>query len=238
MSERYTQRDNSEAEAWFAARTASREAAFFLPHLRRGMRLLDAGCGSGSITLGLAEVVAPGEVVGIDLQATQVEKARGLAVERAAPNVRFEVGDAYRLPFPDHSFDAVFAHAVLMHLREPVRALVEMRRVLRLGGIVGVRDPDYGGDLLSPLTPLLQQWLSLRARVREYHGGDSFVGRHHRRLLLEAGFVRTEARASVERTAGSLEETRLSAAWFKAHTYGWARRRWPKDGRPRRRSTR
>jgi SAM-dependent methyltransferase len=187
------------------------------------MQMLDVGCGSGSITLGLAEVVAPGEVVGIDLQATQVEKARRLAVEQTVPNVRFEVGDAYRLSFPTHSFDAVFAHGVLMHLREPVRALVEMRRLLRPGGIVGVRDPDFGGDLLSPLTPLLQQWLSLRARVREYHGRDSFVGRHHRRLLLEAGFARSEARASVWLSAGSLEETRLSAAWSKAHTRGWAR---------------
>jgi SAM-dependent methyltransferase len=223
MSEQYSLRDNPEAEAYFAARTAVGEAAFFLPHLRRGTQLLDVGCGSGSITLGLAQVVAPGEVVGIDLQAPQIERARGLAVEQTVPNVRFEVGDVYQLPFAADSFDAVFAHAVLMHLREPVRALVEMRRVLRPGGIVGVRDPDFGGVFLSPLTPLLEEWFSLRARVREYHGRDAFVGRHHRRLLLEAGFVRSEARASVDWSAGSLEETRLSAAWNKAHTRGWAR---------------
>jgi SAM-dependent methyltransferase len=77
MNEQYTQQGNPEAEAIFAARTAFREAAFFLPRLRRGMQLLDVGCGSGSITLGLAQVVAPGEVVGIDLQAPQIERARG-----------------------------------------------------------------------------------------------------------------------------------------------------------------
>jgi SAM-dependent methyltransferase len=68
-------------------------------------------------------------------------------------NVRFEVADPYQLPFPDHSFDAAFAHAVLTHLREPVRALVEMRRTLRPGGIVGVSDWDFGAFLVSPVTP-------------------------------------------------------------------------------------
>jgi ubiquinone/menaquinone biosynthesis C-methylase UbiE len=136
-----------------ARRTAAQEAAFFLPHLRPGMRVLDVGCGPGSITVGLAEVVAPGEVVGIDVQQSQVERARDLAVERGVANVRFEVGDVYRLPFLDHSFDAVFAHTVLMHLQEPVRALAEARRVLRPGGITGVRDPDYGTMLSLPRRP-------------------------------------------------------------------------------------
>ena len=96
----YSQRDNPAIEAWFARRTASREAAFFLPHLHPGMQILDVGCGPGSITLGLAEVVAPGKVVGIDLQPMQIEQARALAVERGVDSVRFEVAEAYRLPLP------------------------------------------------------------------------------------------------------------------------------------------
>src|SRR5215471_8470817 len=98
----YAQHDNPAFEACLATRTAAQEAAFFLPHLHPGMRMLDVGCGPGSITLGLAEVVAPGEVVGIDMQQSQVQQARDLAVERGFANVRFEVGDAYHLPFPDH----------------------------------------------------------------------------------------------------------------------------------------
>jgi len=130
----YTQRGNTAFEAEMATRTASRAAAFFLPYLRPGMQLLDVGCGPGAITLGLAQTVAPGEVVGVDIQASQVDRARALAAERRITNARFEVADINRLPFPDGSFDAVFAHTVLMHLREPVRALEEMRRVLRPGG--------------------------------------------------------------------------------------------------------
>src|SRR5215207_2615574 len=87
--EAYSQANNPAFDAQLSARTATREAAFFLPHLRPGMRLLDAGSGPGSITLGLAEVVAPGHVVGVDLQPAQVERARAIAAERGVANARF-----------------------------------------------------------------------------------------------------------------------------------------------------
>jgi len=221
-AEVYVQQANPAFEAELAARTASREAAFLLPHLRPGMQLLDVGCGPGSITLGLAEVVAPGQVVGIDLQSAQIEQARVRAAERGIATVRFEVADIYRLPFPDGSFDAAFANGVLMHLRKPVRALEELRRVLRPGGIAGIRDPDLGASLYAPTTPLLEQWLAMRVRVRQHNGADPFLSRHYRRLLLEAGFVRGEAGASVD-SAGSLEETRRQAAFLKAMLQGLGR---------------
>ena len=66
--ENYSQRANPDFESELALRTAAKEGAFFLRFLRPGMRVLDLGCGPGSITLGLAEAVAPGEVVGIDFQ--------------------------------------------------------------------------------------------------------------------------------------------------------------------------
>jgi SAM-dependent methyltransferase len=204
-----------------ARRTAAKEGAFFLQHLRPGMRVLDVGCGPGSITLGLAEAVYPGEVVGIDQQSSQVAQAQALAAKRDVNNMRFEVADVYRLPFPDQSFDAVLAHAVMMHLREPVRALEELRRVLRPTGIVGVRDCDWGGRIHAPETPLLEQWYALTIKIRQHNGGNPFMGRHQRRLLLEAGFVRTEASVSVW-TAGKSEEIRHCATFLKAQLRGFA----------------
>jgi SAM-dependent methyltransferase len=218
----YPQRGNAAFEEQLAARAAAREAAFLLPHLRPRMRVLDVGCGPGSITLGLAETVTPGEVVGIDLQPAQVERARALATGRGVANARFEVASAYALPFPDGAFDAALAHCVLMHLREPVRALRELRRVLRPGGVVGVRDPDWGSRLFVPATPLLEEWDAVRVRVRQHSGGDPFMARHHRRLLLEAGFARAVAGASVE-GAGSPEETRRRAAFDQAALQGLGR---------------
>ena len=77
--ETYSQFANPAFEAELAERSATRDAAFLMPHLRAGMRLIDVGSGPGSITLGLAEVVEPGEVVGVDLQPVQVAQARSLA---------------------------------------------------------------------------------------------------------------------------------------------------------------
>src|SRR6266511_5818212 len=120
MPDAYIMRENRSFEAQLEERSARINAAFLLPQLRPGRRVLDVGCGPGTITLGLAKAVAPGEVIGVDLQEGLVERARGLAAQRGIPNVRFERADAYELPFPDGSFDAALAHRVVMHLADPV----------------------------------------------------------------------------------------------------------------------
>jgi ubiquinone/menaquinone biosynthesis C-methylase UbiE len=182
----------------FARRTATTHAAFLLPYLRGGARLLDCGCGPGSITCGFAQIVAPGEVIGIDVDESVLEMARARAVERGLTNLRFEYGNIYELPFPDHSFDAVFANAVLEHLSDPVGALREMRRVLKPGGVIGIRDVDFDGNLLAPTEPPLQQTLELWERLITYKGGNPTIGKHLHRLLLEVGFCRLQASASYE----------------------------------------
>jgi SAM-dependent methyltransferase len=220
-TERYSQRDNRAFSDTMALRNASSEVSFFLAYLRPGMAVLDVGCGPGSITLGLAAVVAPAEVVGVDLEPAQVEQARARAAERSVANARFEVANVYDLPFPNGAFDAVLIHTVLIGLREPVRALRELRRVLRPGGVVGVRDPDWGADLLAPTTPLLEQWWNVRWRVLKHNGGEA-LGRLLRGQLLEAGFARADAQATVS-SAGSLAETREYAGFLKAQLNGHAR---------------
>ena len=217
----YTQTANSAFEAALAVRSASRDAAFIVPHLRSGMQLLDVGCGPGSITLGLAEIVAPGEVVGIDAQSKQIEQSRELASARGRTNVRFETADVYQLPFADATFDIVFAHAVFMHLREPARALVELRRVLCPDGIAALRDPDVTASFRGPTTALLEQWRTVGSKVFRHNGGNPAVGRDYRRMLLDAGFARAEAGASAD-SAGTAEETFRKAEFFKAQARGYA----------------
>src|SRR5260370_14804924 len=83
----YSQRSNPAFEAVLEARTATRDAAFFLPVLRPGMRVMDVGCGPGTITVGRAEVVAPRRVDGFYLQPALVKPAPAIAFHRKAHNV-------------------------------------------------------------------------------------------------------------------------------------------------------
>ena len=201
-----------------ARRTAERNAAFFLPHLRPDMRLLDAGCGPGSITIGLAQAVASsGEVVGIDADPTAVEAARTLAAERGCANARFEHASIYDLPFEDASFDAAFSHAVMQHLQDPPRALRELRRVLKPGAVIGIADADHDGTIMWPGDPLLGESFRLMRELRmRGGGGDPRVGKRLRALLLEAGFVRTEGIIAAD-CDGTDETTQRAGAFWAAY---------------------
>lgn len=170
-------------------RTAVNSAAYLLGSLQEGQDLLDVGCGPGTITLDLAELVAPGRVVGVDASAEVVGHADELRRSRAVPNAEFRVDDVYDLGFPDASFDVVHAHQVLQHLTDPVAALVEMRRVLRPGGILAVRDSDYGAFVWAPELPELSRWLELYHRVTERNGAEADAGRHLFGWVQRAGFV-------------------------------------------------
>src|SRR5256886_6674409 len=131
-------------------RTAENSAGYLLPRLAPDARVLDVGCGPGTITADLAARVPGGEVTGIDAAADVLAQARQEAERRGQRNVTFDTGDVYRLAFDDGMFDVVHAHQVLQHLTDPVAALREMRRVCRPGGIVAARDGDYGGVFLVP----------------------------------------------------------------------------------------
>lgn len=108
----------SDAVDFLAQRQAATHAAFFLPHLRPEMRLLDCGCGPGSITADLAAIVSQGEVIGIDVDPNHIARAQELASQRHMPTLRFEEGDITRLAFPDDAFDAVFVHGVVEYLAD------------------------------------------------------------------------------------------------------------------------
>ena len=199
-----------------ASRTVQKEAAFLLPHVRHlqpGMSLLDCGSGPGTITIGLAEAVAPGTVVGIDIDAQRIDEARRLAAERGIFNVRFDHGDIHELPFEDESFDAVYAHAVLMHLRDPIRAVREVWRVLKPGGVFGARDLAAGGFLFWEASPILAEFWELWWAWQAHRGIDNRIGMRLRSVLREGGFEQVEGSASYD-CYGTPEATRFFAAAF------------------------
>lgn len=177
-------------------RTAENSCAHLLPHLAPGQRLLDIGCGPGTITVDLARRVAPGEVLGLDLADDVVAVAEAHRLEQGVGNVRFATGDVYALDLPDASFDVVHAHQVLQHLTEPVRALQELRRVLRPGGLLAVRDSDYGTFTWAPADSRLDRWLDLYHQVARRNAAEPDAGRFLLGWVQRAGFTDVEAGSS------------------------------------------
>ncbi len=176
-------------------RTAANSAAYLLGSLKPDMRILDIGCGPGTITADLAELVPRGSVTGLEAAAGVLEQARGVALERGLDNVDFTVGDVHQLDFPDGSFSVVHAHQVLQHVGDPVRALSEMRRVCEPGGIVAVRDADYAAMTWYPQPPALDGWLDLYRRVARANGGEPDAGRRLLSWARQAGFTEITASA-------------------------------------------
>jgi ubiquinone/menaquinone biosynthesis C-methylase UbiE len=178
-----------------AGRSGS-QAAFLFPHLQPGMSLLDCGCGPGTITADLARLVAPGEVVGIDVEAARIEQAREHAGQEGVANVRFEVANVYELPFPDNSFDAAFENTLFQHLKDPVTAAKEVLRVLKPGGVFGAKDQSSNGNLCAGMDPeMIAAIDTLYTRWNTHRGADFTTGYRLRSILHDAGFERTQLNA-------------------------------------------
>lgn len=180
-------------------RTASNSAAYLLPYIRPGMKILDIGCGPGSITVDFARLVGPtGHVTGVEYVEDPLPGARALAAAQGVENVAFCVGDVHELGgFEDEAFDVVHVHQVLQHVGDPVRALRQMRRVVKRGGVVAARE----SDALSwfPANEGIEAWDGLTRRVARAKGGNPHPGRMIHVWAVEAGF----AREMVKRSAGA-----------------------------------
>ena len=124
------------------ARTSPQE--FFAPlALRPGLRVLDVGCGTGDFLRLLAPIISPGSAVGVDLSETMIAEARQRSPENI-DNLSFRVGSVLDLPFSAASFDRVLATQLLLHVPDPVKALVEIKRVLAPSGAISISEIDWG----------------------------------------------------------------------------------------------
>ena len=172
-------------------RSAPRNAAHLVPHLLPGMTLLDLGCGPGSITTGLAKAVHPGRTHGVDLNEEQLGLARRRAQELGLENLEFHQGNALRLPFPDHHFDAVHCHGFLMHSPCIKEQLTEILRVLKPRGILASRDMDVPTSFITPAL-LSHKIFGILAETIRREGGDPWMGRRLKVFFLNAGLEEVE----------------------------------------------
>ncbi len=199
-------------------RTAANSAAYLLPHLQDGMRLLDVGCGPGTITIDLAKRFAFDLAVGVDISEPVLEGARKDAEAQGA-DVRFGFANVTRLPFADASFDVVHAHQLLQHLADPVAALREMLRVCKPGGLVAARGSDYAAMTWYPAEPDLDDWLDLYHRIAAAGGGQPDAGRHLLAWAHVAGFTDVTSSASAWCFATPADRAWWGGTWAERMTH-------------------
>jgi len=116
--------------------------------IRSGDRVLELGSGPGTFTVGAARRVGPdGSVIAVDIQPEMIARVRKRVREAGLSNVETYVASAYELPLDDESVDRAFLVTVLPEILDQGRALAELRRVLKAGGVLSITedflDPDY-----------------------------------------------------------------------------------------------
>lgn len=149
------------------------------------MDVLDVGCGSGSITAGIADTVAPGLVVGIDRDPDLIEEA-GVHLH-GRPNLRFQVADAHAMTF-ESAFDVVAAARLLQWLTAPMEALLSMRRAVRPGGLLALLDYDHAAMAVHPSpSPAFAAFYGSFLEWRESLGFDNSIGSRLSSLMQRAG---------------------------------------------------
>lgn len=163
--------------------TADHKAALKHAAPKPGEKVLDVGCGPGTVAILMAKKVAPnGEVVGIDASLDMIEAARR-KVKGKDSLARFEPAAIEALPFPDDTFDLATSTFMLHHLPDDVQrqGLAEVRRVLKPGGRFIILDfSSESGSFLGHLLSILGH----------AHGGSSFPALEAK--LREAGFTNVE----------------------------------------------
>lgn len=197
-------------------RSAQSSAAHLLPHLAPGQRLLDFGCGPGTISVGLAEAVQPGVLHGLDMEASQIEIARAAALAGGHANMEMRTGDVTEMPFEDGFFDVAHCNAVLMHVPDTLATLAEVRRVLKPGGLLACRELIKSSCFFEPGVDGLNAGWDTFGDLLAANGGHPQMGRQLKRVFQEAGFADIQVGAEFECFASAED-----IAFFHRFTLGW-----------------
>ena len=174
---------------------ADTEAFLLRAGMKPGLRVADIGCGTGVISCWIAKLVCvSGEVVGVDISEEQVRSARKSALNAGLSNVSFLSTGCYETGLESGSFDLVFSRFMLMHVQEPKRAILEMKRLLKPGGVLAIEDGDFNSSYAEPPSAAYDRVFELYRLIGAAHGEDFLIGRKLYKMALEAGFHSVSAR--------------------------------------------
>jgi len=173
--------------------------------------VLSVGCGPGVILNEVSALHASVRATGMDISADRVKEA----IQRNRENSRlnFVRGDAQAIPFPSNRFDLVYSRMLLQYLREKEKAVAEMARVCRPGGIVLLQDLD--GQLLwhYPEDASVQRAVEKVLAALAPTGFDPFVGRKLFYLAQKAGLRNVEVQVEPYHLIAGAVEKHILRQW-------------------------
>lgn len=158
-------------------------------NLKKGMKVLDAGCGTGVISRMIAKEVAPGTVHGIDMDPLFLDEAAKNAEQKGITNIQFQEGNICNLEYKDGFFDTSYCRLVLMHVDDPVESIRELSRVTKPKGIVGISDIDDGTFITYPSLPHFHYLWTQFGKNAKSKGMDRHIGRQLFSILKKAGLT-------------------------------------------------
>ena len=158
-----------------------RDYLFKQSQMDKASRVLEIGCGTGAV---LKEIQQENHGIDIDFKRLKLG-------QKVSPRSYLICADAYSLPYPSRSFDISFGHYLLLWLKEPLKALIEMTRITKPGGYtIAIAEPDYGGRIDYPDN--LQELGKLQVQSLKAQGADPLRGRELKSLFSEAGLKDVE----------------------------------------------
>ncbi len=153
-----------------------------------GSLILEAGCGVGAQTRIIAKKNPCSRIVSVDISAVSLREAEMAIASERINNVEFQQADIFSLPFEDETFDSVMICFVLEHLASPLRALQELKRVLKKGGMLMVIEGDHGSTFFYPDSSEAHIAIDCQVQLQRKGGGNSNIGRELYPLLNSMGF--------------------------------------------------
>ncbi|WP_368294566.1 class I SAM-dependent methyltransferase [Dehalobacter sp. TBBPA1] len=165
--------------------------------IKKGLRVLDVGCGSGEVTFLAAEIVgSTGEVIGFDSNETAIAAARDSAVKNQFANTKFIIAEIDKLPQDLGRFDAIVGRRVLMYQPDAVFSIKSLLPYLKTKGLVVFQESDSMGSFkdvdLMPLHTQVQTWI-WNTVAKE--GGNIHMGMNLYSVFKQAGLTISQIRA-------------------------------------------
>jgi SAM-dependent methyltransferase len=154
--------------------------------IKKGMRCIDIGCGSGSVTRMMSDIVGrTGRVVGVDIDEKYLEYCRSVSTQSNVEFVRDDISDSSLDSIG--SFDIVFSRFLFVHLRDKTRAVRSMKRLLKRGGAMVVQELDHspGSWLCYPEDRNVEALRKVYVTLLKKSGGDPLAGRKLYKLLVD-----------------------------------------------------